>query len=280
MDALYRLLKDCTVRINTTGLLGTGFFVAPGFILTCSHLIKNSRAESIEVNWKDKIYPITRIEDAVEPDLSLLQIEDRSHPCVLLSEIVDPFDDLYTYGYPPDPIGSNSALCKCEGLSDDGEYLSIVSESIRPGLSGSPLLNTRTYQVCGIIKSELKVRLQNNILRGFGGKAIPTSIIFQKWPRLKEMNRKFHIQDKHWGNNSPVSVPINIEDYPPKMRLREIMHRDADHSLLKNPNQLGYESTTTLAIELSTGIVLIILIELISFLSFKNYFNLPFRVST
>ena len=211
MDELYQLFQNCTVRLITPSDRGTGFFVAPGFILTCNHVVKNTEAKDIEVRWRDNIYSVVQVEATEDPDLALLQVEIEAHPCVLLDGEVNPFDQLYAYGYPPDKIGSNSALCQCEGISENGQILSIVSDSVRPGLSGAPLLNKRTQKVCGIVKSELKVRLQGSTLRGFGGKAIPVAVVFQQWKHLEVQNQEFHQQDSRWRAIIPKRpIPNNL----------------------------------------------------------------------
>ncbi len=126
MDELYQLFQNCTVRLITPSDRGTVFFVAPGFILTCNHVVKKTEAQDIQVRWRDNIYSVVQVEATEDPDLALLQVEIDAHPCVLLDGEVNPFDQLYVYGYLPDKIGSNSALCQGEGISENGQVLSIV----------------------------------------------------------------------------------------------------------------------------------------------------------
>ncbi|HYU72852.1 MAG TPA: serine protease [Ktedonobacteraceae bacterium] len=105
-QSLYELLRQCTVRISLSGRTehGTGFFVAPGLILTCAHVIKGSKQEtgSVEVYWEDQTYSATIKTIQVDTDLALLQISQTKHPCVYLQIEVTPFDTLYSYGYTDD----------------------------------------------------------------------------------------------------------------------------------------------------------------------------------
>jgi len=71
------LLRSCTVRIKA-GTIGTGFFVAPGLILTCAHVVKKAKSEELPINihWKDQDYPVqvkSLLPDTY-PDLALLSV--------------------------------------------------------------------------------------------------------------------------------------------------------------------------------------------------------------
>src|SRR5690349_6858956 len=103
---LYELLHQCTVRISVSGKTGhgTGFFVAPGLILTCAHVLKGAQSDtpSIEVYWDGQSYPAQIIRILQDSDLALLQVSLSDHACVYLREEVIPFDVLYSYGYPDD----------------------------------------------------------------------------------------------------------------------------------------------------------------------------------
>ncbi len=58
---LYELLRQCTVRVSVPGNAGygTGFFVAHGLILTCSHVIKAVQpgASLVGVHWEGQFQP-------------------------------------------------------------------------------------------------------------------------------------------------------------------------------------------------------------------------------
>ncbi|TMD47729.1 MAG: trypsin-like peptidase domain-containing protein, partial [Chloroflexi bacterium] len=105
-QSLYELLADCTVRILSNSASGTGFFVAPGLILTCAHVIANAQQGGmqklpVKVFWKGQEYSaqVSVSRDAPYPDLALLQASISDHPCVLLHGGAEPFSELYSYGY-------------------------------------------------------------------------------------------------------------------------------------------------------------------------------------
>jgi len=197
-ELLYQLFRDCTVRLTTSSDRGTGFFVAPGVILTCAHVIKGVTATAIEVRWLGEIYTTVSVDSLENPDLALLSVPIDNHPCVYLDKESQPGHKLYSYGYPDLDRNGSSITVECEGPSDEGQLLTIKDENVRPGFSGAPLLNQRTMKVCGIVKSERQVRVTPSLLRGLGGQAIPITVVFAQWSELEGRNCKFHQQDTQW----------------------------------------------------------------------------------
>src|SRR5258706_15600768 len=101
---LRELLKLCTVRLLVIGWSqGTGFFVAPGLILTCAHVVQSAKKNNLPVKvftWDSQSLGHGTIEkyaneelpvkDAITdahltnlyPDLALLRVEQNDQPCV------------------------------------------------------------------------------------------------------------------------------------------------------------------------------------------------------
>lgn len=198
-NQLYELLRLCTVRVSIpdkTGY-GTGFFVAPGLILTCAHVVKAAQPDttSVEIYWNGQSHPAIITLSLPAIDLALLQISLTGHPCVYLHEEAVPFDDLYSYGYPDTHPGGDPATFSLEGKAgEQGEQLKFKLGQVRPGLSGAPLLNVRTGHVCGVVQL---TRDRNNDL---GGRAIPTTTVFQAFPELLTQQQQFHRDDRRWLN--------------------------------------------------------------------------------
>ena len=50
---LEELLKSCTVKISLPDQVGwgTGFFAAPGIILTCAHVVRESVNRQVNIFW-------------------------------------------------------------------------------------------------------------------------------------------------------------------------------------------------------------------------------------
>ena len=196
---LYELLRQCTVRISISGKVGhgTGCFIAPGLILTCSHVVKvdQSNAPSIEVYWNGQLHLAHISIFLPDVDLALLQVNLNEHPCVYLQEEVLPLDMLYSYGYPDDHPSGDPATFSLEGRAgEQGEQLKFKAGQVRPGMSGAPLLNMRTGHVCGIVQL---TRDRNNAL---GGRAIPTTTVFRVFPEVVTRQQQFHLQDRRWTN--------------------------------------------------------------------------------
>lgn len=183
-------LKECTVRLSHEGKKdhdGTGFFVAPGLILTCAHVFKKANGKQIYVWWQNQNYAAlmeSLPEDTDKVDLALLKISVSlpDHPWVSLDESVKTRDPLYTFGYPDQYPNGDPGTFESEGLTGDKPPLLKFKEGqVRPGFSGSPLLNERTGKVCGIIK---KTRDRSSDL---GGRAVPTAVIFSQFPELAKL---------------------------------------------------------------------------------------------
>src|ERR1051326_3061952 len=97
VQSLYDHLYHCVVNISAGDAQGTGFFVVPGCILTCAHVVVD--ASSITVAWNGSKYAAQVIEtrDVDFPDIALLKVDIPNHPCVLLAGGAEPFNRLYTY---------------------------------------------------------------------------------------------------------------------------------------------------------------------------------------
>jgi superfamily II DNA or RNA helicase/tetratricopeptide (TPR) repeat protein len=201
---LDQLLGQCTVRVSgrTRGRHGTGFFVAPGLILTCAHVVGDDDVASVKARWQDEPMSaalIKRVPDlparstvALLPDLALLRVASTEHPCVLLDQSMQLTDRLYSYGYPERLAGGDSLLVEFEGDSADPDLLKVTQGQVSPGFSGAPLLNLRTGGVCGMIKSS------RHTLLPLGGRAIPTSTILAHFGELAALQEEFHRSNGRW----------------------------------------------------------------------------------
>lgn len=199
---LDHLLQQCTVRLSVQGGHGTGFFVAPGLILTCAHVVERAESGLVDVFWKENnqhyFAEIGVLPDEPNIDLALLKVttEISNHPCVLFDQSVSHLDDrLYSFGYPEDNADGDPVTCSYEGESfrDNSSLLKLKGGQFNFGASGSPLLNRRTDGVCGI------VNISRSTTTDLGGRAIPTPEILMQFPQLKKLNQQFHQIDKRWA---------------------------------------------------------------------------------
>ncbi|NET26786.1 trypsin-like peptidase domain-containing protein [Okeania sp. SIO1I7] len=198
-------LKYCTVKLSfaNNNRQGTGFFVAPGFILTCAHVVKDLDNLPIQIRWQqEQNFAEARVESLVYKfDLALLKFnppKDKNLPCVYLGEedLMDR-DGLHTFGYPDRDYNDGCpAKFFYEGIiGGELPLIKFQSGQIISGMSGSALVNERTKKVCGVIKST-----RDNWI-DLGGDAIPTSVILSQFPELRELNQQFHQQDQRWIEN-------------------------------------------------------------------------------
>lgn len=201
-QSLYDLLHACTtqVTISKVSQQGTGFFVASGAILTCTHVIQEAIKSNapIEVSWKNQttMAQIQEFRDISSSDLALLQVNLSNHPCVLLHDDgVEPFGKLYTYGYSGGESEGASTTFSCEGWTGERqELLKFKLGRARPGMSGSPLLSLDSGCVCGIVQSTFDRNID------LGGKALLSKVIFREFPALDILQKQFHQQDRRWWN--------------------------------------------------------------------------------
>ena len=215
---LEQLLQRCTFKLSIPDKRswGTGFFVAPGLILTCHHVVKDASNGSINACWQNQEdFAEAVIEKSLpEFDLALLRFSSpvADLPCVYLDESVESRDSLYTYGYPDDFSRGAPIIGECRGLTGDEPPLILFrAAQVRPGLSGSPLLNQRTGKVCGIVKFTLDRSME------LGGGAVSTREILFQLPELEELQQAFHRRDDRWAK---LLLPPPSQTHLPRQEYR------------------------------------------------------------
>ena len=204
MSQLEHLLQQCTVKLTLPGRSswGTGFFVAPRWILTCAHVVKEAKGELIKVRWQNQenwAQAVVERSIADPYDLALLRVTlpiDAKPPCVYLDEEFSAGHTLYAYGYSDEFPEGASLLGECEGDATENNSRLILFKAtrVRSGMSGSPLLNLQTKAICGIVKFTRDRSLD------LGGGAIPSHVILEQFPQLRELQREFHGGDRRWSD--------------------------------------------------------------------------------
>jgi hypothetical protein len=197
------LLPRCTVRIEVGGVhRGTGFFVGPGLVVTCAHVMESKRLSSTLVEPIIRVVDLDEITYPVEPlkqlwpedDLAVLKLRKRTdHPSVLLDRGLRALDKLHIFAYPEQhPEGVPTTLKAEGGTGPARRRYKLTSGQIQPGMSGAPVLNLRTGAVCGILN---RTRDQRQDL---GGYAIPVTVLLEHDPTLLTKNQRFHEQSTDW----------------------------------------------------------------------------------
>ena len=204
---LVDLLPRCTVPLSIQDeksaeaeLSGTGFFVAPGLILTCTHVVKKAHQSdrfSVKAKWEGQPYTpeILHLLPESYPDLALLKLEiaPSTHPCVFLHEAVKPFDKLYSFGYTELHPDGEPLTFESQGKGGNPvELINFKLGDVRRGSSGAPLLNLRTGAVCGVIKL---TKGENTLM---GGRGISTNVVLSCFPELVALKEVFHQEDNRW----------------------------------------------------------------------------------
>lgn len=204
-----RLLPDSTVRIDIGRLhAGSGFFAAPGVVVTCDHVLRalelttNAAPPDVRVVGTDeREYRVLDVSDrSTANDLAVLRVEPaHDHPCALLAVGLRGGDDLVTFGATEKRPGGVPTELRAEGMTnEDPPMMKLSGGQVQPGMSGSPVLSLRTGGVCGVLK---RTRDPSQPL---GGYAIPIQTLFRLAPSLERGSNRFHEAHPAWFDALPT----------------------------------------------------------------------------
>jgi Trypsin-like peptidase domain len=213
-ERLEDLLRDCTVRVTGGPAPGAGFFIAPGKVLTCVHVIGDGAA--LVVRWErdgqpalqapvsgrvamlaDRGRPIPAL-DCDYPDIAVLQVDGLAgHPCVRIDPDWPSQDDSFqAFGFPEEGGAVQLTPARLTYRGTHGTlptaYLDLASDTIKPGMSGAAVLNLRSGAVCGVVVAS------KHPAHPDGALAIPWSAIDTDLVQVLAANRTFHHQDRRW----------------------------------------------------------------------------------
>ncbi|WP_185124180.1 trypsin-like peptidase domain-containing protein [Streptomyces sp. TLI_185] len=210
-ERLSGLVQDATVKVHgpmdagdgrSPGIWGSGFFVAPGRVLTCAHVLSElvdgrrvwrgdgeirityrTPDGSGEATVAGRLWHCLPGMDEVPegrrglwptPDLAIVELTEHvDHPCVWLSDLSTPPSDsggwLLYRGFTYDEYGSLSdweGYCQVAGVH--GRYVLRLTGhggEIKEGLSGGPVVDLGRGAVVGVIKSRRNDRDGGNCVR-------------------------------------------------------------------------------------------------------------------
>ncbi|BAJ26215.1 MULTISPECIES: trypsin-like peptidase domain-containing protein [Kitasatospora] len=242
LSALQGLLEHCRVRVDgrTTG---SGFFVAPGVVLSCAHVAGGTVGGPASVEHEGRAYAgrvLAAAPDAAAaaasgqslypfPDLALLELDDPppGHPCVWLDPEAPPFrTELTAAGFTP-LMGARLAKLEAGGRTGrPGQaMLELVGGEVNPGLSGGPVLSSRSGGVVAVVKA---TREADTAMGGYG---VPVSALRLLDPavyrRVLAAHDRFHAADGRWR-----ALADPLADAPGRER-RPLAERDADRAFLE-----------------------------------------------
>ncbi len=240
------LLRASTVRVLGESTSGAGFFIAPGRVLTCVHVVGDSAG--LKVLWErdghepqlrdvsgrvamlaDKKRPLNKV-DIDYPDIAVLEVRGLDgHPCVSI-DLHRPSlgANFLTFGYPEE--GGSVLLTPAE-LTYRGQkgvlptvFLDLASDTIKPGMSGAPVLNLQTGEVCGVVV------VSKNPAQPDGALAVPLSAMQKDLSEVLAANRTFHEQDRRWAEaafNSEGLQPGPANRFQLEAYLRKVIDRNS-----------------------------------------------------
>jgi hypothetical protein len=216
-NPLIALFRQCVVCITDEAgeFRGSGFFVAPGRVVTCGHVVHG--VQDLQVKWLDRIAPVTvagaapPLDSVTDPrsyplpDLAVLDLaaegQGWEHPCAALTlerpVLGGPPDGLYLAGYTIEhglmPALTGTTTEFESPVTEDGHALFKLKRGrLLPGFSGSPLLDVREGLVAGITESSSGQHAD------LGGFAVPAADLAAAFPQVFEANQAFHHDDPQW----------------------------------------------------------------------------------
>ena len=210
-DVAARLLRDCLVQITGEELSGSGFFAAPGLVVTCAHVVGRSRA--VVVRHSTSVWEGTvRYSSAPPghgglwpyPDLAVVEVPaatglqacawlDQRTPSLRSFLQIVGFSEVYQH-----ELQQTSASPTFDGIHDlGGQMLLLGGREVPSGMSGGPVLNLTTGGVCGVAKAS---RLKG---ADMGGLAVPIWALRETDPaiyrRLIRAHDRFFAEEQEWA---------------------------------------------------------------------------------
>jgi len=213
-DRLEDLLRSCVVRIANGSTSGAGFFVAPGKVITCVHVVGTGSFPT--VHWAPNgsqsaefaVSDVLRLADRGRPipalasdypDIAVLTVPGiAGHPCVAIDEDWPGGSDVFqAFGYPAEGGATllTPAKLTYRGLRGTWPalFLDLGWDVIKHGMSGAPVLNLRTGGVCGVVVASRDTQ------QLVGALAVPWSAVMADLDDVLSANAAFHRRDGRWA---------------------------------------------------------------------------------
>lgn len=221
-------LARCVARVFAGPATGTGFFVAPGQLLTCAHVVRSAAGQDdlLRIDYAGQTHAarLLRVLEGPFPDLALLSVDVPDHPAVLLAPDVAPGTRLYAFGFTERYPGGEPATVEYEGqalLDSASALMKFKGGQIIPGLSGAPLLNMDTWAVAGIVKST------RDRASDLGGGGVSSQTILERLPEIAPLQRLFHNADKRWTEASRLQREQDEAGEQKPVRVIEVRRKEA-----------------------------------------------------
>jgi len=204
---LEELIQRCTVKLSSAGIRnGTGFFIAPKYILTCKHVVRDAE-EPIQVRWQQEkdFAEANVLKTFPDCDVAVLSFDPPREdlPCVYFDEELPRIDDrLYLFGYGNTAEHGDPVIVQVEGMTGDvPPFIKYRLGGIKPGMSGAALVNCRTGKVCGMSK----FTVDEYHPQGGGGVPVSTLMDCLSFNVIKAQ-QQFHDRDSRWLEAQPLTA--------------------------------------------------------------------------
>jgi hypothetical protein len=191
--------ESAIVRVGDDTLVGTGFFIDAGLIVSCAHVAQSptvtvrmhdGRTVSGEVVSRAPTLP--RDDYWPAPDIALIEVSPTCEtPLELAPRDSEVGENLITAGFVVGPEPSPTLTYEHPAVSatepvHNLRVLKLSDCQLEAGMSGAPLLDGRTLQVVGVVKRS------RNVDARVGGWAVPIGALDQHFPK-----RIGEIRDEH-----------------------------------------------------------------------------------
>lgn len=225
LSLLQEHLGTCRVRLHGV-TQGAGFFVAPGYVVTCAHVAGAQPGTVLPVFWNDTEFEGTVLAASAPakgrelwpyPDLAVVQLLDApaDHPCVWLDTVPPPRDARltaigYSDIYEPGRAAERSAALIRGGTTElhGGPMFELVGGEVNKGLSGGPVLSHESGGVCAIVKA---TRQQNTPMGGLGTPVSALRLLdVEVYRTLIRAHDAFHGKDDRWARLSDNVIRYDI----------------------------------------------------------------------
>ncbi|MFD4552170.1 trypsin-like peptidase domain-containing protein [Streptomyces sp. NPDC058466] len=205
-------LRETTVAITSPGLpeggssvVGTGFFAAPGLVVTCAHVVPDHT--QVSGIWQDELLTLDVVralphKDGSGPDLALLRPcgARRSPSWACLASAYREDDSLWGWGYPRTAYRGGDALAfRTVGDSvhrHGADMIKVAGVQVFGGHSGSPVLNLRTGGVIGVLRG--REPREGDSDAHHAARLVPASAVLAAFPEVAEAQREAVTTNAAW----------------------------------------------------------------------------------
>ena len=225
---LKTLLARCTARLDISGgPAGTAFFVAPGYAVTAAHVVGGTAELDVWLHsprgsWQGHVKdvrPAVATPAAVvpgrpypAPDVALIRIDDGpEHLCAMLGgQLPDDGTPVSVRGHTRTFDGV-AVTAETESFRLSGELetpdpectlLKLGQGQAAKGMSGAPVLNPRTGEVIGML------RTSRNTSTDLGAWVVPAAVLCRLWPQqIRLGDDRLHRHYDLWRHAAQDAAP-------------------------------------------------------------------------